>query len=414
MKLSIVSKNEDFLSFLESRTSGMQVLNRYTTLTDEHELAKFNNDFNHVDIFLFLDFQDLSKEFKEFLDYMHRGKSYFLNTEEILLIAHKDPKISPTPDLEKNLQAIEAYMEKLNLNLRVVRLDSLKFQDIYKSITASDSVRDNAPKQFIKYKVMHNSEGITIPPKKKEISIVPDTLKGQGSVHKMEDLQAAQSMENTVINVPSIVEPLRVDKDFKDDLAIAVMDTTIVFITGVRYSGKTTLALKCAKDFEEQNLTSAVLDLTSRKDMKLLNRQIKCDISMLKGLSNDMGTGKSVIGVEVYSKVYSSIFLTHLLKSLTASRTISFCEVDPEELPNIYKSFKGNKVALVVVPNTATMLRDSIKLCSKFDFNVVPVINNTFNSKEEIKKDNLKDSIPNSRAVFSIDNLSDLTNSLMR
>jgi len=414
MKISIISKNEDFLSFLESRTTGMQVLNRYRTLTDEQELKKFNNDFNHVDVFLFLDFQDLSKEFKEFLNYMHTGKSYFLNTEEILFVVHKDPKISPTPDLEKNLQAIEAYMEKLNLKLRIVKLDSLKFQDIYKSITASDSVRDSAPKQLIKYKVMHTSEGITIPPKKADIAIVPDKLKGQGSTHKLEDLQTAQSLESTLINVPDIVEPLRVEKDFKDHLSLSVVDTTVVFITGIRYSGKSTLALKCAKELEEQNLTSAVIDLTARRDLKLLNKNVGCELSMLKGLSIETATGKPTIGVEVFNKVYSSTFLTNLLKGVTSSRTISFCEVDPEELPAMYKSLRGNKVVLAVIPNTLTLLRDSIKMCNSFDFHVVPIVNNSFKTADEINKEHLKDSIHKSKPVFSMDSISDLTSILLR
>lgn len=391
----------------------MQVLNRYRTLADERELAKFNDDFNHVDVFLFLDFQDLSKEFREFLKYLNEGRSYFLNTEELLLITYKDPKLSPTPDLEKNLQAIEAFMENFNMKLRIVRLDSLKFQDIYKSMTASDSVRDSAPKQLIKYKVMHNSEGITIPPKKTEISIVPDKLKGRGSVHKVEDLQSAQAVDNTIIRVPDLVEPLRVEKNFKDYLSLSVIDTTTVFITGVRYSGKTTVALECAKDLEEQNLTAAILDLTGRKDMALLNKGIKCDMSILKGLSVESVSSKPVLGVNVFNKVYTSTFLTNLLKNVASSRTITFCEVDQEELPMLYKSFRGNKVVLIVVPNNMTMLRDSIIYANTLDFPVVPIINNSFNSKHEINKDHLRDSIPKSKAVFSIDSLQDLTGSLL-
>ena len=392
----------------------MQVLNRYRTLTDERELQKFNNDFNHVDVFLFLDFQDLSREFKEFLDYMHRGKSYFLNTEEILLVTYKDPKLSPTPDLEKNLQAVEAFMEKLNLKLRIVRLDSLKFQDIYKSITASDSVRDNAPKQLIKYKVLETSEGVTISPKKAKTAIVPDRLKGQGRVHIEEDRLAAPSLENTIINVPPIVEPLRVEKDFKDYLSLAITDTTIVFITGIRYSGKSTLALRCAKDLEDQNLTAGVLDLTARHDLRLLNKDIKCDLSMLKGLSIESSTGKAVLGLEVYSKVYSATFLTSLLKGVTTSRALTFCEVDPEELPALYKAIRGNKVVLVPVPNNMTMLRDTIQMCNKFDFHVVPVVNNIFKGPHEINKDHLRDSIQKSKPVFDMDELSDLTVNLLR
>lgn len=414
MKLSVVSNNEDFLAFLETRTTGMQVLNRYRTLTDERELAKFNNDFNHVDVFLFLDFQDISKEFKELLDYLHRGKSYFLNTEEILLITWKDPVMSPTPDLEKNLQAIEAFMEKLNFKLRVVRLDSLKFQDIYKSITVSDGVKDNAPKQLIKYKVTHNSEGITIPPKKADVSIVPDKLKGQGSIHKIEDLQGAQALENTNIHVSPIIEPIRIEKDFKDYLAMSVVDTTVVFITGVRYSGKSTLALKCAKDLEEQNLTSAVLDLTARKDLRLLNKEIGCEMSMLKGLSIESSTGKPVLGMDVHSKVSTSTFLTSLLKSITGSRTVTFCEVDPEELSVMYKSFRGNKVVLLVVPNNLIMLRDSILLANSLDFHVVPIVNNSFKSTHEVNKEHLRDSIHKSKTVFTMDSLQDLTSSLLR
>lgn len=414
MKLSVITSNEDFLGFLETRTTGMQVLNRYKTLTDERELAKFNNDFNHVDTFVFLDFQDLSKEFKEFLEYLHRGKSYFLNTEEILLITYKDPKLSPTPDLEKSLSAIEAYMERLNYNLRIVRLDSLKFQDIYKSLTSSDTVKDSSPRQLIKYKVMHNSEGITIPPKRTDISIVPDKLKGRGSVHKLEDLESAKALDNTIIHVPAILDPIRTEKDFKDYLALSVVDTTTVFVTGVRYSGKTTVALQCAKELEEQNLTSAVIDLTGRKDITLLNKEIKCDLSMLKGLSIESSTGKPVLGVNVYNKVYTSTFLSGLLKSVASSRTISFCEVDPEELPMLYKSFRGNKVVLLVVPNNMTMLRDSISYANTLDFHIVPVINNSFNSVHEINKDHLKDSIQKSKAVFSVDSLQDLASSLVR
>ncbi|MFF2798163.1 hypothetical protein [Lysinibacillus xylanilyticus] len=414
MKLSIVSNNEAFLSFLEGRTTGMQILHHYRTLTDERILKKFNEDFNHVDTLLFLDLQDLSKEFREFINYLNEGKSYFLNTEEILIVTWKDPALSSTPELERNLEAIEAFMEKHNYKLRIVRLDSLNFLDIYKSLTADDKVRESAPKELHKYKVTFNDEGITIPPKKANVAIVPDKLKGPGSRHKIEDLQNAQALENTMVHAPAIIEPLRTEKHFKDYLALSVIDTTIVFITGVRYSGKTTLALSCAKELEEQNLTSAVLDLTGRRDIRLLNKEIKCDLSMLKGLDVDTSAGTPVIGVEVKKKVFTTTFLTQLLKDITNGRTISFCEVDPEDLAAMYKSFRGNKVALVVVPNNAVMMRDSINYANSLDFHTVPVINPSFNSKKEINPDNLRDSILKSKGVFNIDSLQDLTSSLLR
>lgn len=414
MKLSIVSNNEDFQRFLEERTTGIQILNRYRTFSDERELARFHNDFNLVDVFLFLDFQDLSIEFKEFLDYLHNGKSYFLNAEEVLIITWQDESLSPTPDLNKNLKAIEAYMQKLNINLRVVRLETLKFQDIYKSITISDSVKDNAPKQFIKYKVMHNSEGITIPPKKAEISIIPDKLKGQGATSKIEDLQTAPSLEHTSVPASPIVESIRTEKEFKDYLALSLVDTTIVFITGLRYSGKTTLALKCAKEFEDQNIQSAVIDLTARKDLRLLNKSVGCELSVLKGLAVDSVPNKTVLGVEVYQKVQTCTFLTELLKHITTNRAITFCEVDPEDLPVLYKTFRGNKVTLFVVPNSITAIRDSISLTNQMDFHVVPVANNIFKQSDDINELHLKDAIIKSRAVFNMEELSDLTGNLLR
>lgn len=414
MKLSVITDNDDFLGFLETRTSGMQVLNRYRTLTDERELTKFNDDFNHVDVFLFLDFQDLSKEFKEFLDYLHKGKSYFLNTEEILLITYKDPKLSPTPELEKNLQAIEAYMDNLKYNLRVVRLDSMKFQDIYKSLTSSDNVRDNAPRQLIKYKVTHNSEGITVPPKRKKLDIVPDKMKGKGSVHKIEDLQSAQSLENTIIHAPEIVEPLRTEKNFKDFISISVMDTTTVFVTGLRYSGKTSIALECAKELEEQNLTSTIIDLTARKDLRIVNKRIKCELGMLRGLTAETSPLEPVLGVQVHQKVYTPTFLTNVLKEVSGSRALAFCEVDPEDLTTLYKSFRGNKTVLLVVPNNVTMLRDTIKFANTLDFHVVPVINNSYNTELPINKQGLRDSLVKSRPVFDNETLPDLVGNLLR
>lgn len=415
MQISLVSINEDFIKFIEGRNAGIQILNRYTTLSDERELQRFNNDFNHVNLFMFIDFQDLSKEFKEFLNYIHNGKSYFLNTEEVLLVTWKDPLLSPTPDLEKNLEAISAFMENLNYKLRIVRLDSLKFQDIYKSITVSDSVKDSSPKQLIKYKVLNSNEGEMISPKKANATIIPDKLIGKGSVHKKEDLESAQSLDNTVINVPSVIEPLRMEKDFKDHLSLALTDTTVIFISGIRYSGKTSIALKIAKELEEQNLSSVVVDLTARKDIRLLNKEVKCDLTMLKGLNIETASkDKKVIGVNVYNKVYTSSFLTNLLRSITTGRAITLCEVDPEQLPIIYKSFRGNKAALIITPNNQIMLRDTVALANKWDFAVVPVINKAYKTKQEINSEHLRDAVINARVVHDVENITDLVTSILR
>lgn len=414
MQISLVTLNEHFVKFIDERNSGIQILNRYTTLTDDRELQRFNNDFNHVDVFMFIDFQDISREFKEFLDYIHHGKSYFLKTQEVLLVTWKDPLMSQTPDLEKNLEAIQAFMESLNYNLRIVRLEALKFQDIYKSITVTDSVRDSAPKQLVKYKVMSSNEGETISPKKANVKIVPDKLKGKGSSNKLDDLEGAEALDNTIINVPTIIEPLRMEKDFRDYLPISITDATVIFISGIRYSGKTTLALTIAKELEEQNMTSVIVDLTARKDLKVLNKGIKCELTMLKGLNIDTGSNKSVLGVNVYDKVYTSTFLTTLLKSVMSGRTFTLVEVDPEQLPLIYKSFRGNKAALIVTPNNQIMLRDSIKLANSMDFVTVPTINKSFKTESEINPDHLRDAVHHARVVHDLDNITELVASLLR
>lgn len=414
MKISLVTNNEDFYTYIENRTTGLSVLNRYRTLTDEREYAKFSNDFNHVDTFLFLDLQDLSKEFKEFIKYLNDGRAYFLNTEEILLVTWNDPTQSPTPDIETNLEAIQAYLEKANLKLRIVKLETLNFQDIYKSLTIADSMTDNAPKQFIKYKVVHNSEGIAVTPKKENIKIVPESLKGAGSLHKKEDLETAEVMESTIVNVPSVREPLRMEKNFKDFVSLAVMESTIVFVSGVRYAGKTTLALECAKELEEQNLSSVIIDLTGRKDMKMLNRTTKCDLAVIKGLNIEEHVTKQVVGVQVFKKVYTITFITNLIKSLVKGRSLVICEVDPDQLQILYKSFRGNKAALIVSPNNQIMLRDTINLVNSMDIPVVPVINKSSKTESDVDPQTLRDTMKNAKAVHDMDNMIDLVASLLR
>lgn len=414
MKLSIITTNEDFLSFLTERTTGMKISTSYRTLTDNKEFERFCNDFNHVNSLIFLDTQDLSKEFRKFINFLNEGKSYFLNTEEILIITFKDASMSNTTDLEKSLLAIEAHMEKANQKLRIVRLDSLRFQDIYKSLTAGDNILDAKPKKLIKYKVTHNSEGVTIQPKKTKQALVPDVPKGTGATAKLEDLQSAALLEDTVVPSERLVEPIRLNKEFQDDLAASIADATVVFITGHRYTGKTTLALKCAKELEEQNLKTTVLDLTARRDIRLINKDINCDLSFIRGLDLNTYTGKPVLGLEVFNKVYTATFLMHLLKGIVTTSSIVFCEVDLDQVENIYKSFRGNKVVLMPVTNQLTVVRDSINSANKMSIPIVPIANNVNKYGDDLNEPNLKDSIGEARAIFNFEDTLSLVSALLR
>lgn len=414
MNISIVTKNEDFLRFLEERTNGMQIINAYSSLTDEKERKKFNDDFNQVDSFIFLDTQHIGKEFKRFLDFLTSDNSYFLKADEVLLVTHKDPALSPTPDLERDLQAITAYMEDLKINFRIARLDNFGFQEIYKSLTAGDNIRDAQPKKLLKYKVTHNSEGITIPPKKTKQSIVLDTSKGLGAANKLEDLQAANLLEDTLVPSTPIIEPMRQSKEFKDELALSIAEANVIFICGERFSGKTTLALKLAKELEEQSLFSAIIDLTGRKDIRLLNRDIQCDLSFVRGLSLTTYSGRPVIGMEVAEKIYTSNFLMTLLKGIVTNASIVFCEIDPDQLSTVYKSFRGNKAVLLTVPNKLTNVRNSIQLANSVDFPVVPVINNLNKFGDDVQASALKDTMLHVRVVLDMEDINTITGLLIR
>lgn len=413
MKISLICNNENFLEYL-SRATGVQVDNAYKTLTEEATAKRFAEEFNYVDVLLFIDFQDLAKEFTVFLKGLNEGKSYFLQAEEIILVTYEDPKLSPTPDLETNLTAITAFMAKLNYKFRVVRLSTLKFQDIFKSISSPDTIKENSVKKLIKYKVVANGEGVIIPPKKAKTTIVPDKVKGRGAQNKREDLQSAQALEGVTIDIPDIVERIRTEKDFKDSLSVTTLDSTTVFVTGLRYSGKTTISLLCSIELQKQNLTSAVIDSTGRKDLRMINNLIDSDMELMNGLSLDGLTGRAVVGVNVHSKVYSSLFLTNFLRHVLISRTVCFCEVDPEELSAMYKSFRGDKVVLVVTPNSATHIRDTINFANSLDFRVVPVVNNSFRTENSVNLKNLRDSFNNAKSIFSTESLSELISSLLK
>lgn len=413
MKISLVCNNENFLEYL-SRATGVHVDNTYKTLTEDTFAKKFATDFNYVDVFLFIDFQDLSKEFTVFLKSLNENKSYFLQAEEIILVTYEDAKLSPTPELETNLEAITAFMAKLKYNFRVVRLGTLKFQDIFKSVSSPDTIKESSVKKLIKYKVVDNGQGIIIPPKKSKTTIVPDKDSGRGARNKKEDLQSAQALESVTIEIPEIVERVRSEKDFKDSISATTLDSTTVFVTGLRYSGKSTLALMCAKELQRQNLTSAVIDLTGRKDLRMINSIVDSDMELMKGLSLDGLTGKAVVGVNVHSKVYSSSFLTSLLRHVLVSRAVSFCEVDPEELSALYKSFRGDKVVLINTPNSVTHIRDTVSFANSLDFKVIPVLNNSFNSENTVNLKNLRDSFNATKSVFSTENLSELVSSLLK
>lgn len=376
MKISLVTNNTDFIQFLETRAVGMSILNSYSTLTDSVVLDKFKEDYNHVDIFLFLDFQDLSAEFRQFLNYVKEGRSYFLNAKEIVVITNKSEELSPTKDLETTLTAMQSFTETAKLQTRVVRLESMKFQDIYKSLTSSDSMRSAEPQKLIKYKVSHNSAGEIISPEKNDVSIVPDRLKGMGAKSKLEDLKSAPAWENTQVDVPSVIEGKRKNKTFKDNTSLAKSSETLtIFITGVRYSGKTTLGLTIANELQNDGSRSLLCDLTSRDDYYTVNRSIGCDIGRIKGLSANHIPQSSVLTLHVFKKVYSSIFLNTLIRGLSTATKVTIVEVDPEEFNDMYSSFVGDKIVLVPIQNTSVCTRDTIQVINNLKVPVYPVIN---------------------------------------
>lgn len=413
MKISLVTSNSDFIQFLETRAVGMTLLNSYSTLTDTEVMKKFSDDFNHVDIFLFLDFQDLSAEFRQFLRYVREGKSYFLNTKEIVVIANKSEELSPTSDLETTLQAATTFMESANIPIRIVRLDSLKFQDIYKSLTSADSLSSSTPQKLIKYKVSHNSAGEVMSPEKRDISVVPDKLKGIGSASKIEDLKSASAWENTQVDVPSVVDGKRTKKVFKDNTSLKIAnDSLTIFITGARYSGKTRLGLSIAKEFELENGRTLICDLTSRTDIALVNKDIGCSIGYIKGLSSINVPNNPVLAIHVHRKVYSSIFLNSLIRGLNTTTKVTIVEVDPEEFKDMYNSFVGEKIVLVPIVNTSVSLRDSLEIINSMKVSVYPVINTMIDSSP-IDKKVLVNMSANIKEILDINDISVITRDIV-
>lgn len=413
MKVSLVCNNENFLEYLSSST-GVQLQNAYSTLSEEATFTKFCKDFNYVDTLLFVDFQDISKEFMALVRHFQEGKTYFLQAEEILLVTYTNPTLSPTPDLESSLEAITSFMKKLNYNFRVVRLETLKFQDIYKSISSSDSIKETTITKYTKYKVLDNGEGIVISPKKNKTTILPDTIKGVAGNHKLEDLQAAKLLDSVTVEVPEIIEKVRLEKDFKDTAMLSVLDSIVVFISGLRYSGKTTLALKLAKEFQDQNLTSAVLDLTGRRDITTLSELVETDIEFMKTLTMEGLTGASVVAFQSHHKVHSGTFVSQVLKHVLSSRTVTFCEIDLEEAEDLYTSYRGDKVLLLVTPNSVTHIRDTTNYANKIGQRVIPVLNNVYNADGTVDLSSLKENFNNAKQAFSIDELPNLVASLLK
>lgn len=407
MKISLVTQNTNLVQYLGANPS-LSVENSYTDLTAEYD--KFINELNTVDVFLLIDYEDLTPSLAMLTKAIRSGNSYLFKPKELVLVTYSDATLSPTPNATDKYMAFTEMLQEKNLVMRLVMMETIDFQGVYKAILRDTDWEDDDLKVFTKYKVKKTQGGINLRPKKRPTDgLVPITDYVPRENLVKQDKQTRDGVAGVNITIPE----RRVDaKNYNvsvSDLPKPRNNPESIIVTGAKYSGKTTACIRILNFMEKNGKPALAVDTTGRRDLQRLLATENASFPVLKGKNLFEPIDAQVIGVQTFKPIYTAHFL-ETIKNIGGSSAPIFVEVDFVNVKSFLDTFPGQATVLVVLEYEFTKLRDtSITLENDYPVNVI--INSRHN--ERIPEDEWYDMedvvrsyIHNVTNMYSLDDMS--------
>jgi len=355
MIISIAPVREDLIKYLSSNLS-IKVENTYVNL--EQEIDQFKNDINLVDIFLLIDNEDLFPTLTAMMKVVSKKETYMFRPHEIVLVTNEDPKKSPTQDSKGKFDAFQRQMGAAGYEVRIERLKVMDLTSVYKAFSKETSLDGDDLKKLTKYKAYKSKGSVALRPRKTKENIVPETGQVDPQLMIEKDARTASMSGEKKINLSET--SLAVQKSSRASIDSALVGITIpetVFVTGIRYIGKSTVTLEIANAFTRLGKSIVGVDLTNRNDWGQLMSWNTKEYLVLKGNSVFRKNSEGSVFINLFHKALNTSFLEELPQVYNRSQI--YCETDFENVPALLSSSKASKQVIVVMEYDFTKIRDT-------------------------------------------------------
>jgi len=380
MKISLVTQNTNLVNYLSTNPS-LSVENTYTDLVAEYD--KFINELNTVDVFLLIDYEDLSSSLAMLTKAIRSGSHYLFKPKEIVLVTNTEPSLSPTQNSLDKYMAFSEMLKENNLAMRLVTMEPIEFPGVYKAILRDTDWEGDDVQVYDKYKLKDTPKGISQRPKKilRELSTALKRDTRDGLVKQ--DSQTREGVEGVNIAIPERRMDAKNHNVSVSDLPKPRNNPELIIVTGAKYSGKTTACIRILNFMEKNGKSSLAVDTTGRRDLQRLLATENASFPVLKGKTLFEPVYSQVIGVQTFKPIYTAHFLDSIKNIVGASAPI-FVEVDFSNVKSFLDTFPGRATVLVVLEYEFTKLRDTSLLLEN-EYPVKVIINSR--SNEEIPED---------------------------
>jgi len=380
MKISLVTQNTNLVQFLGTNPS-LSVENSYTDLIVEYD--KFINELNTVDVFLLIDYEDLTPTLAMLTKAIRSGNSYLFKPKEIVLVTYNEAALSPTPNATDKYVAFTEMLQEKNLVMRLVVMETIDFQGIYKAILRDTDWESDDLKAYTKYKVKKTKDGVTLRPKKILKELILNSESDPREALVKQDKQTRVGVTGVNISIPERRIDAKNHNVSVSDLPKPRNNPELIIVTGTKYAGKTSACIRILNFMEKNGKPALAVDTTGRRDLQRLLATEKASFPVLKGKNLFEPIDAQVIGVQTFKPIYTAHFL-ETIKNIGGASAPIFAEVDFPNVKSFLDTFPGNATVLVILEYEFTKLRDtSITLENEYPVNIV--INSRFN--EQIPED---------------------------
>ena len=405
MKISLVTQNTNLVQYLGANPS-LSVENSYTDLTAEYD--KFINELNTVDVFLLIDYEDLTPSLAMLTKAIRSGSSYLFNPKELVLVTYSDSSLSPTSNATDKYVAFNEMLQEKNLTMRLVTMEVIDFQGIYKAILRDTDWEDDDLEEFTKYKVKRTQGGIVLKPKKRFASFEPRTSRDTRASLVKQDQHTKEGVEGVNIVVPERRADAKNYNVSVGDLPKPRNNPELIIVTGAKYSGKTSACIRILNFMEKNGKPALAVDTTGRRDLQRLLATENATFPVLKGKDLFEPVDAQVIGIQTFKPIYTAHFL-ETIKNIGGASAPIFVEVDFANVKSFLDTFPGQASVLVILEYEFTKLRDtSVTLENEYPVSVI--INSR--SEEHVSEDDwydmedvVKNYIHNVTGMYSLDDM---------
>ena len=406
MKISLVTQNTNLVAYLSVNPS-LTVENAYTDLTSEYE--KFINELNLVDVFLLVDYENLTPSLAMLTKAIRSGSSYLFKPKELVIVTYRDPALSPTDNSSDKYMAFNEMLQEKNLTMRLVHMEIIDFPSIYKAILRDTDWEDDDLTTFTKYKVKRNAGGVILKPKRRKASLEPKTNLETRETLVKQDQHTKDGAEGVNITIPERSADVKHYNVSVNDLPKPRNSPELIVITGTKYSGKTTTCIRILNYFEKNGKPGLAVDTTGRRDLQRLLATEDASFPVLKGRALFDPVDSQVLGIQTFKPIYTAHFLD-TIKNIGGASTPIFVEVDFPNVKSFLDTFQGHVTVIVIIEYEFTKLRDT-SLFLENDYPVNIVLNSRsgtkFTDDEWIDIDEVvREYIHNVIEIYTLDDMS--------